>query len=65
MLLQSRPIPKLLRIHSPHDLLCLADKLIELLVRADIKPTEPVEELRDIRDRRVTKDLRGSVLFSA
>src|SRR5436305_346044 len=45
-----------LRRDALYQLLGLIDELIEFLVRPYIQPTETLEEIHQVRDRRVTED---------
>ena len=58
-------LAELLRLDAPDDVLGLSHEVVQLLVRADVEPLEPLEELAEVRDRRVAEDFGLPILPSA
>jgi hypothetical protein len=65
LLAEIRVLSERLWLHSPHDLLGLAHKHVELLAGADIEVAEPLEERSQVFDGRIAEDFRLAILVTA
>ena len=62
---QVRLVSKLLRHYATHDSTSVIDKLIQLIVRADVEALKSIEELGQVRQCRISKHLRHTAIFAA